>query len=621
MKSNNTFEVLKQMWDQDLNGRDIPYNEPFDPDTKVWWKCKKKHSWSSLYKSRFRVGCPYCSGRKPIIGENDLASTNPELIPRWSILNNTYLTEHMAGSSKKAWWLCKNGHVFERRISLAAQKFRCDYCESLGYLRPEVSKRWHPTKNGKLTPFNVSLKSAKTVWWQCDQGHEWEARVFSQLVSSCPTCSGFKLVPGHVDIPTLKPWLIPFWSSKNNFPIESVHPETNKQFYWDCKIHNHTWEGRIFNEPINNYNPCKICRGKEVLAGFNDLGTVNPNLGSQWSTNNNTRRSNEFTIYSAYNAWWDCDKNHPSWRARIIDRATQQKTNCPTCAAGNYVSKGEEDIAKYIKGLNLGEVQTSVRNIIRGELDIYIPSKNIAVEFNGLYWHSELKKDKLYHKNKWESCKQQGIQLIQIWEDDWNNNPEQIKSMLAHKLGVTTGRQIYARKTTVRALEREETNVFLSKNHIQGAVDGSIRVGLIEENALSKNIVAVLVLKKEPGQDRQLNLLRFATSEQVIGGFTKLLKYVEKIYQPKSIITFSDNTVSDGGLYESTGFKAIKELPPDYMYVVGQNRVHKFNYRLKRFKNDNSLIYEEGLSERQLANLNKIKRIWDAGKTKWKISF
>lgn len=103
----------------------------------------------------------------------------------------------------------------------------------------------------------------------------------------------------------------------------------------------------------------------------------------------------------------------------------------------------------------------------------------------------------------------------------------------------------------------------------------------------------------------------------VIGGFTKLLKHVEKTYSPESVITFSDNCVSDGGLYEKNGFVAVKELAPDYKYVVRGERVHKFRYRLKRFKNDGSLVFEEGRSERELAELNGLARIWDAGKTKW----
>ena len=83
------------------------------------------------------------------------------------------------------------------------------------------------------------------------------------------------------------------------------------------------------------------------------------------------------------------------------------------------------------------------------------------------------------------------------------------------------------------------------------------------------------------------------------------------------VVTFSDHQVSDGGLYEKLGFTLDKELPPDYRYVVDNQRVHKFNYRIKRFKNDPHLIYKEGLTEKELARINGLEKIWDCGKTRW----
>jgi hypothetical protein len=253
------------------------------------------------------------------------------------------------------------------------------------------------------------------------------------------------------------------------------------------------------------------------------------------------------------------------------------------------------------------------------ELDIYIPEKQIAIEFNGLYWHSERTKPKSYHYDKWLACKEVGIQLIQIWEDDWNRDPKLIKRMLAYKLGVNVGSKIYARKTEIYSPNKQEVDSFLTENHIQGAVDGSVRVGLRVENMLTA--VAIFKLEKE-GEDKILNLVRYATSQQVIGGFTKLLKAVEEKYAGfKKIITFSDNTLSDGGLYENSGFIRTKEIKPDYMYICKGQRYHKFGYRLKRFRTDPNLQYMEGLTESQLAELNGLERIWDAGRTVWEKTY
>jgi hypothetical protein len=127
-----------------------------------------------------------------------------------------------------------------------------------------------------------------------------------------------------------------------------------------------------------------------------------------------------------------------------------------------------------------------------------------------------------------------------------------------------------------------------------------------------------MVLKKEANTEQVVNLLRFATSETVVGGFTKLLQHMlTENPNVQKVITFSDNSISDGGLYQSNGFHHAADIPPDYMYLIGGVRHHKFNYRLKRFREDPTLLYKPELSERELANLNGLDRIWDAGKVRW----
>lgn len=286
---------------------------------------------------------------------------------------------------------------------------------------------------------------------------------------------------------------------------------------------------------------------------------------------------------------------------------------CPFCS--NAVSKAEQKIVDFLVKNGIQLIQSD-RKILNGiELDIYVPEKKIAVEFNGVYWHSELfKKDTMYHHKKWLECKKQGIQLIQIWEDEWINNPEQIQSMLLHKLGLNLSRKncIYARQTNIVHVNTKEAKSFYDEFHIQGFASASCYYGL-EQNGI---LCAVIALKKESGN--VLNIIRYATSKNVVGGFTKLLKYAEKTLDPDAFITFSDHCVSDGGLYENSGFIIDRELPPDYRYVWRGERKHKFGYRISKFKNDPSLIWHAGMTEKELADLNGLYRIWDAGKTKWK---
>lgn len=133
---------------------------------------------------------------------------------------------------------------------------------------------------------------------------------------------------------------------------------------------------------------------------------------------------------------------------------------------------------------------------------------------------------------------------------------------------------------------------------------------------------ALLVLKRDKDStgDNVLNIIRYATHGLVQGGFTKLVKHATAIYQPGSFVTFADHCISDGSLYENNGFIVDKEIAPDYMYVVNNERKHKFGYRLKRFRDDSDLIWQEGASERELAALNGLEHIWDAGKTKYRLT-
>ena len=249
------------------------------------------------------------------------------------------------------------------------------------------------------------------------------------------------------------------------------------------------------------------------------------------------------------------------------------------------------------------------------ELDIYIPEKNIAIEFNGLYWHTEDRgKDKYYHYNKWKMCKDKGIQLITIWEDEWRDKQEIVKSMFSHKLGVSQEKRVYARNTTVEEINTHVAQDFLDDNHIQGGCFSSFHIGLFDNN---QDLVAVSSWQKTKNT---LYLDRYATFCTVVGGMGKMLKKGKEIAKEHGcteIVTFSDHSVSDGNLYKNLGFNKDKELESDYKYVVQGKRRHKFGYRLEKFKNDPSLIYREGLSERELAKLNGLERIWDCGKTRW----
>lgn len=557
------------------------------------------------------------------------AKMSEQLIAEWHPTKNTLL-EDTTSVNKKVWWLGKEcGHEWESRIAHRINGSGCPYCSGnkilpgfndLKTTHPKIADQWHPTKN-VLSPTEVSSTRNQKVWWQCEKNHEWQQSILTRSRNlKCPVCAGTLILENVNDFLTTHPHIAAEWHpTRNTLPPTQISYGSGKKVWWLGKECGHEWQATVHSRTGKDHTGCLVCSNRVVKPGINDFATTNKEIISQWHPTKNLPLTPESISKGVKDKiWWVCPQKH-QWKAALYNRTGKSPRGCPYCV--NKISKAEKDIADFLsKKIKIERNCRSVLSNSNYELDIFVPEKNIAIEFNGLYWHDENHKSKTYHYDKWLACKEKGIQLIQIWEDEWNSNPEQIKSMLAHKLGVSERTKISGKKTRIIELTTEQTSKFLDQNHIQGYVQGSVRIGLIQKG--TDALVAVMVLKSEPNSNgKVLNLLRFATSATVQGGFTKLLKHVENTHAPNSIVTFSDNCVSDGRLYENNGFIMDDKINPDYMYVVGRERVHKFNYRLKRFKQDPTLDYKEGLSEHELALLNNLPRIWDAGKVKWRKKF
>lgn len=245
--------------------------------------------------------------------------------------------------------------------------------------------------------------------------------------------------------------------------------------------------------------------------------------------------------------------------------------------------------------------------------DICFPEKSIAIRYNTLVHHTEANgRGRSYHREIWQHHVDKGIQLITVWEDDYRRNPDLVHRMLLHKLGLSAEQRVYARKTVVDAVSNAVAKEFYSDHHIQGNKNGE-HYGLFEGDKL----VACSTWQKHGDK---VYLERYATSCVVVGGFSKVMKHMSTLWASQGIekiVTFADHEVSDGGLYEQHDFVVDKVLPPDYSYWYEDERKHKFGFRKDKFKKSPELLFEEGLTEKELATLNGIPRIWDAGKTRY----
>jgi len=297
------------------------------------------------------------------------------------------------------------------------------------------------------------------------------------------------------------------------------------------------------------------------------------------------------------------------------DNWNSKNNRCPKC---NLVgtSKQELELIEFAKNLGFEILERDRSLIAPYELDIVIPAKKIAIEYCGLYWHSEIAgKDRNYHLSKLKACEEKGYRLITIFEDELLYNKEVVFSRLKNILGSDNLETIYARKCNIKPVDIKEVKQFCEQNHLQGYHGSNIKLGAFHDNEL----VSVMAFS-EPSiakgarnyQNNVWELSRFCSkiNYHVVGIASKLLKYFERNYSWNEIFSYADRRWSNGNLYEKLGFDFVKETQPNYWYLKGQNRIHRF--ALRKTKEDPKNIIEWEIRKSQGYN-----RIWDCGNLKY----
>lgn len=286
------------------------------------------------------------------------------------------------------------------------------------------------------------------------------------------------------------------------------------------------------------------------------------------------------------------------------------------------VSKAEDELASLLDSYGVDYIRGD-RLILKGlELDLYVPSKRLAIEYNGVYWHSDKCKPRSYHIDKYKACRETGIQLIQIWEDWWTNKRSVVESFLAHKLGVTS-KKVGARKCEIRKVSPSAAKVFLDRNHIQGAVRASIRLGLYYEGVL----ISLMTFGKSRlamGSTTGYELIRFCNKSgwSVPGGASRLLGAFRKDHPGVPIISFSSCDISDGGLYKTLGFKtSTDKISPGYWYIEPGTlkRYHRFTFNKRRLEELGWAPDATDWTETEVMDRAGYYRIYDSGTLKWEL--
>lgn len=271
----------------------------------------------------------------------------------------------------------------------------------------------------------------------------------------------------------------------------------------------------------------------------------------------------------------------------------------------------EKEIVEWLNGF-VGKIETSSKIISPLNIDIFLPQFNLAIEFNGLYWHSELFKEKNYHFKKTTLCKEKGIKLIHVWEDDWLNRKEIIKSIILNKIGKIEKR-IWARKCDIIECNNEITANFLNHNHIQGYSKFNKSVGLY----FGEQLVSLMTFGwRAINGKREYELLRFCNliNHNVVGAASRLFKYFVKVYGSENIKSYADISMFDGSLYEKLGFNLDKKSDPNYWWVVNGVRKHRFTYNKKKLV---AKGYDPLKTEVEIMHELGNYRIWGCGQDRW----
>ena len=252
-------------------------------------------------------------------------------------------------------------------------------------------------------------------------------------------------------------------------------------------------------------------------------------------------------------------------------------------------------------------------NKYKYELDIFIPSKNIGIELNGVYWHSEISGQKLksYHLNKTNYFNQLGVQVLHFWDSEWNDKQDLVKSIIDNKLGLNQNK-IYARKCEIKQVNPKIANIFLNENHLQGVCPSSIKLGLYHDNELVSLLTLVL---PRMNKNYDYEIARFCNklNTSVIGGFSKLFNYFVKNYEFSNIITYADKRISNGGLYQNNGFTLLRESEPNYFYTKDYKLLESRNKYQKHKLKELLPNYNSELTEWENMQLHGYDRIWDCG--------
>ncbi|WP_413641601.1 zinc-ribbon domain-containing protein [Mycobacterium sp. RTGN5] len=413
---------LASDWHPTKNQPLTPKSTPVGWGQNIWWTCNKcEHEWAlppEFRNARTDRGCPQCAG--PPVGAHPLrggalSDTHPGVAEQWHVTRNDARgpDSYASDSEEEVWWRCPDsscGHEWIARITTrtAGKRRGCPVChrpdsdmpargESLAALHPNVVADWHPTLNGRLDPHTVKPRSQKKAWWVCaDCGFVWRATPANRTAgkTGCAPCS-YRQRIAERDRPEsgrsladLFPALVPEWHpTQNDRSPQELRQGSDLRAWWIC-ARGHVWQAHVYARTGTDKTGCPDCR--DLPADGDSLGDLRPDLVQQWhATLNEGRQPHEFSLGSAFLAWWQCPIGHV-WRARIVNRAKPDGSGCTQCRTWG-TSQQQIRLAHELEAAGCPVVHNHDRIPVPSRspvnADIVVLDYQIVIEFDGSQFH------------------------------------------------------------------------------------------------------------------------------------------------------------------------------------------------------------------------------------------
>ena len=353
---NSNFPEIAKEWDYEKNEKQ-PEEFTKRSGKKVWWKCKKGHSWKATVDHRTSRNdrCPYCAN-KMASDQNNLLINFPEIAKEWDYeKNEKQPEEYVHGSNERVWWKCKEGHSWKTGINHRTRKeLKCGFCSNkrvsstnnLAYVRPDLLKEWDFKKNS-TSPEQVTFQSHKKAWWKCKEGHSWSSIVLSRtrMNTGCPYCSN------------------------------------------------------------------------QLVSKTNNLEYLYPEIAKEWDYTKNKLNPNEATSQSSKKVWWVCKQGH-SWFATIGSRTPSKVgkskgVGCPYCTLTPRSREEVYLLFELKQFFNIDENNHKIKLKRVEDVDIKLANEKVVIEYDGAYWH----KDKAERdKAKTKGLQKAGWTVIRVRE-------------------------------------------------------------------------------------------------------------------------------------------------------------------------------------------------------------